>query len=70
MRDRIDAEMVKYCDHMEPGDAFKQVSWNILLAVPRNRKMSRTWLLSWPLMTPTTLQNKPLLQTAAWSSGS
>ena len=35
MWDRIDAEMVKYYDHMEPGDAFKQFSGNILLGRPQ-----------------------------------
>lgn len=35
MWDRIDEEMVKYYDHMEPGDAFKQFSGNILLGRPQ-----------------------------------
>ncbi|WP_100013242.1 acetoin reductase [Lentibacillus sediminis] len=35
MWDRIDEEMVKYYDHMEPGDAFKQFSEGILLGRPQ-----------------------------------
>lgn len=35
MWDRIDEEMVKYYDDMEPGDAFKQFSGNILLGRPQ-----------------------------------
>lgn len=35
MWDRIDEEMVKYYDHMEPGDAFKEFSGNILLGRPQ-----------------------------------
>lgn len=35
MWDRIDEEMVKYHDDMEPGDAFKQFSGNILLGRPQ-----------------------------------
>jgi meso-butanediol dehydrogenase/(S,S)-butanediol dehydrogenase/diacetyl reductase len=35
MWDRIDAEMVKYYDHMEPGDAFKEFSAGILLGRPQ-----------------------------------
>ena len=31
MWDRIDAEMVKYYDHMQPGDAFKEFTDGILL---------------------------------------
>ncbi|WP_017549315.1 acetoin reductase [Salinicoccus carnicancri] len=35
MWDRIDEEMVKYYDHMEPGDAFREFSGNILLGRPQ-----------------------------------
>ncbi|MFC3039458.1 acetoin reductase [Virgibacillus xinjiangensis] len=35
MWDRIDEEMVKYYDHMEPGDAFKEFSGGILLGRPQ-----------------------------------
>lgn len=35
MWDRIDEEMVKHYDHMQPGDAFKQFSGNILLGRPQ-----------------------------------
>ncbi|KKB35375.1 acetoin reductase [Bacillus thermotolerans] len=35
MWDRIDAEMVKYYDDMEPGDAFKKFSEGILLGRPQ-----------------------------------
>lgn len=35
MWDRIDEEMIKYYDAMEPGDAFKQFSGDILLGRPQ-----------------------------------
>ena len=35
MWDRIDQEMVKYYDHMEPGDAFKQFREGIKLGRPQ-----------------------------------
>ncbi|WP_066186852.1 acetoin reductase [Gracilibacillus timonensis] len=35
MWDRIDKEMVKYYDNMEPGDAFKKFSEGILLGRPQ-----------------------------------
>lgn len=35
MWDRIDQEMVKYYDHMQLGDAFKEFSGNILLGRPQ-----------------------------------
>lgn len=35
MWDRIDTEMVKYYEHMNPGDAFKEFSEGILLGRPQ-----------------------------------